>query len=201
MPHLTPQQRVYIRKRTRVDELDPSESMGELNIVPFLDIVVNIIMFLLATTVVVMTIAQIDAQLPELRRGVGSRSPAAGLNLNVTITDSGVIVAGSGGKLAPGCENTAGTGRVITVPKRVLNVEVTENGRTFHRNQMDFDWQALTDCVARVKAVPEFSEERQVIIGADPMVPYEAVVKAMDAVRSRGTTELFPDVLLSAGVR
>jgi biopolymer transport protein TolR len=101
--NLTPKQRAYIRKRTKHEEVDPSEAMGELNIIPFLDIVVNLIMFLLMTTTVVLTITQIDSQLPDYRRGVGGRSPTpeASLNLNLTITDSGVIVTGSGGKLAP----------------------------------------------------------------------------------------------------
>ena len=50
MPNLSPQQRAYIRRRTRVHEPDPSELSSELNIIPFLDIVVNLIMFLLATS-------------------------------------------------------------------------------------------------------------------------------------------------------
>lgn len=185
MPALTPKQRLYIRKRTKLVELDPSEMVGELNIVPFLDVVVNIIMFLLATTVTAIVISQIDAQLPTLSvsagRATGTDSP---LNLSVTITESGVTVAGSGGKLAPGCDVTS-LGAVITVPKR---------GK-------DYDWPGLTRCVTRVKAEPRFADETQVIITANPMIEYEHIVKAMDAVRGKGAQALFPDVLLSAGVR
>ena len=47
---LSPRQKAYIRKKSKVHDLDPSEASGELNIVPFLDIVVNIIMFLLTLT-------------------------------------------------------------------------------------------------------------------------------------------------------
>ena len=54
MAKLTPQQRAYIRRRTKVHDPDPSEIAGELNIVPFLDIVVNLIMFLLATSEAVL---------------------------------------------------------------------------------------------------------------------------------------------------
>lgn len=182
---LTPAQRQYIRKRTRVHDLDPSEMAGELNIIPFLDIVVNIIMFLLMTTMTVAFFSQVEAQLPEYRRGgVGSRAaqPEETLNLNITVTESGVIVTGSGGKLAPGCEQI-GTGRVITVPKR---------GATY-------DWEGLTACVAKVKS--QFPDERQVIVSADPLVPYEHLISAMDAVRNKGDDELFPEVMLSAGVR
>lgn len=181
----TPAQRLYIRKKTKVHDLDPSEMAGELNIVPFLDIVVNLIMFLLVTTTTVLAVAQIEAQLPQYRGGVGSRSTENenALNLNVTITEGGIIVTGSGGKLAPGCTTTA-AGRVITVPR-------LGNGQ--------FDWNALTECVAHVKT--EFPDEEQVILGADPLIEYEHLVKAMDAVRKKGTEELFPRVLLSGGVR
>jgi biopolymer transport protein TolR len=202
MAHLTPVQRAYIRKRTKHQELDPSEMVGELNIVPFLDIVVNLIMFLLMTTTVVLSITQIDSQLPDYRRGVGGRSQQqeASLNLNLTITDSGVIVTGSGGKLAPGCETTA-LGRVVTVPKRMAQVIDPLTGRAVQpaRQSLQYDWPGLTACLARVKR--EYPEETQVIVSADPLIEYEHLVAAMDAARSQGTNELFPDVLLSGGVR
>ncbi|HEY6878081.1 MAG TPA: biopolymer transporter ExbD [Polyangiales bacterium] len=184
MPNLSPTQRAYIRRRTRVHDPDPSEMAGELNIVPFLDIVVNLIMFLLATSEAVLAIVQIEAQLPQLSSGGKSSSAKQeqGLNLNVTITDSGVIVTGSGGKLAPGCEEVT-AGRVMTIPKKGA----------------DYDWAALTDCANKIKA--RFNDEKDVIVGADPMIHYEYVVAAMDALRGDAKKELFPKVLLSAGVR
>ena len=185
MTHFTPQQRQYIRKRTKVHDLDPSEMAGELNIVPFLDIVVNLIMFLLVATMSIIAVFQIESQLPDYRRGVGSRAAnrEATLNLSVTIVPNGVIVSGSGGKLAPGCRDTA-SGAVITVPK-------LPSGQ--------YDWQGLTDCAAYVKQ--EFQEERQVIVSADPLIEYQHLVQAMDALRNKDTEELFPEVLISAGVR
>ncbi len=186
MPQLSAQQRAYIRRRTKHHEPDPSEIAGELNIVPFLDIVVNLIMFLLATSEAVLAIAQIEAQLPQLGRSGKSTGAATepGLNLNVTLTDNGIIVTGSGGKLAPGCQDVA-TGRVMTVAK----------------TNAAYDWAALTECVKRIKSVPSFADEDEVIIGADPMIAYEHVVSAMDALRGVEGEELFPKVLLSAGVR
>src|SRR6478735_7554569 len=104
MPKFTPKQRSYIRKRSKVVELDPSEVAGELNIIPFLDIVVNLIMFLLATTEAVLLISQIESDLPKIASGRSKGADVATpLNLNVTVTEAGVIVSGSGGKLAPGC--------------------------------------------------------------------------------------------------
>lgn len=185
MAKFTPAQRQYIRKRTKVHDPDPSEMAGELNIVPFLDITVNLIMFLLMLVASIAFYAQLESRLPEYRAGgVGRRSaePKEQLNLNVTITDNGFIVAGSGGKLAPGCANTGG-GRVVTVPK---------NGK-------GYDWTGLTACVARVKE--QFPEEEQVTLSADPLIEFQHLVDAMDAVRSHERGPLFPEVLLSAGVR
>jgi biopolymer transport protein TolR len=181
MPKLTTQQRAYIRRRTKVHEPDPSEVSTELNIVPFLDIVVNLIMFLLATSEAVLAITQIEAQLPSLGRG-GGAPKEPGLNLSITVTDNGVIVTGSGGKLAPGCDQVT-SGRALTVPKAGAA----------------YDWKALTDCIVKVKE--RWADEEDVMIGADPVIQYEHVVAAMDAVRSNGKQTLFPKILLSAGVR
>ena len=184
MPNLSPQQRAHIRRRTRVHDLDPSEMASELNIIPFLDIVVNLIMFLLATSEAVLAIVQIEAQLPQLSSGgrPSNQQQEPALNLNVTLTDGGIIVTGSGGKLAPGCQDVS-SGRVMTVPKK----------------GNDYDWSALTDCATKIKA--RFSDENEVIVGADPMIHYEFVVAAMDALRGNAQQPLFPKVLLSAGVR
>jgi len=183
MAKFTPKQRAYIRKRTKDSNVDPSEMVGELNIIPFLDIVVNLIMFLLATTEAVLLISQIESDLPKIARGrSNSANVATPLNLNVTVTEGGVIVSGSGGKLAPGC-STIEQSRSLTVPKK-------SNG---------YDWSGLTDCVARVKQ--QYRDEHAVTVSADPQVHYEYVVAAMDAVRSKGKEELFPDVLISVGIR
>jgi biopolymer transport protein ExbD len=183
MPKFTPKQRAYIRKHGKQVDLDPSEMVGELNIVPFLDIVVNLIMFLLATTEAVLLISQIESDLPKIAQGRSKGADVATpLNLNVTVTDGGVIVSGSGGKLAPGCTGIE-QGRQLTVPKK---------GK-------DYDWSGLTECVSRVKT--QFKDEHSVTVSADPQVQYEYVVSAMDAVRTKGKDPLFPDVLISVGIR
>ncbi|MGD8860295.1 MAG: biopolymer transporter ExbD [Myxococcales bacterium] len=182
--HLSPRQRSYIRGKTTKGHVDPSETVGELNIVPFLDIVVNLIMFLLATTEAVLLISQIELDMPKIAKGrsKSKEQVETPLNLNVTVTDSGVIVSGSGGKLAPGCEGVA-KGPGITVPRK---------GKSY-------DWPGLTQCVSKVKE--KFSDEDTVTIGADPQIHYEHVVAAMDSVRNEGDEELFPRVVVSVGLR
>jgi biopolymer transport protein TolR len=182
MPKFTPKQRAYVRKRSKDLDLDPSEMVGELNIIPFLDIVVNLIMFLLATTEAVLLISQIESDLPKIARGRSKGEVSTPLNLNVTVTDGGVIVSGSGGKLAPGCTGID-SGRAVTVPKK---------GK-------EYDWAGLTECAVRVKQ--QYHDEHSVTVSADPQVQYEYIVAAMDAVRTRGKESLFPEVLISVGIR
>jgi biopolymer transport protein ExbD len=40
-----------------------------------------------------------------------------------------------------------------------------------------------------------------VTVSADPQVQYEHIVAAMDAVRTKGQEELFPNVMVSVGIR
>lgn len=184
MPQLSPAQRAYIRKRTKIHEPDPSEMQGELNIVPLLDVMVNLIVILIMGSVAV-TFLQINTDLPITKRGVGGKSEEdAGLKLQATVVDRGIIVTGSGGKLAPGCTTTT-TGEVITVEKR---------GNAYN-------WEALTKCAQSIKK--QFEDETEVTVTAEPTVRYQHLISAMDAMREteKGAGDLFPDVLISAGVR
>ncbi len=180
---LTPSQRAYIRKRTKVHTPGPDELDDELNIVPFLDIVINLIMFLLILLTTVGFYTQVSAELPTFGGGRGVAPDEPPLNLSLFITDQGIIVTGSAGKLAPGCERTQ-TGDVISVP-------MAGN---------DYDWAGLRTCVARVKQ--EFENENQITVSADNLIQYQHVLAAMDAVRETdGGEPLFNDVRISAGVR
>lgn len=52
---LTAAQRSKIRRLSQPRELSPDEEGGELNIVPFLDIIMNVLIFVLATIAVTFT--------------------------------------------------------------------------------------------------------------------------------------------------
>ncbi len=180
---LSPQQRRYLKRKTKVHEPDVSELDEELNIVPFLDIVINLIMFLLMTISSVAFFAQLEATLPTLGGSRGSRGAEETLDLKVHLASEGIILAGSRGKLAPGCRETA--------PGRVFAVRRSPEG--------GYDFEALSACAATVHAA--FPSERRVTLSADPGIHYEHVIHAMDALRGTGESELFPEVLLSAGIR
>jgi biopolymer transport protein TolR len=162
---LSPAQRSKIRRLSQPRELTPDEEGGELNIVPFLDIVVNILIFVLATVAVTFT-ASIETQ-PPASRGTGVRSEiqSEALNLTVFIVNDGFSLKASGGNIAPGCQ---GVGAGIAIPNR--------NGK--------YDYEALTQCAARLKgASADFESENQFYIVANPGTDYQTVIDVIDAMR------------------
>ena len=178
-PHdipLSPAQRSKIRRISQPVEPAPGEEAGELNIIPYLDIIINILVFVLVT-VSVTFIASIDTTPPSIGGGkVRADISTKALNLSAWITTSGIALKTSSGNIATGCQDV---GAGITVPKA----------------GDELDYRALTACAKRLKnARPEFKEETQVTITANPGIDYKTVIEVMDALRNDGDEELFPEV-------
>jgi biopolymer transport protein ExbD len=164
-----------IRRLANPPERSPADEGGELNVVPYLDIIMNIMMFVLVSVSVAFT-ATIPTAAAQGRPG---GTPLAGLRLTALVTGDGVAIKTAGGGLAPGCEQLGGG---LTVPNRGGEVDVA----------------ALAACARRIKSQPEAAQETQVTLTASPNVPYEVVVRVMDALRSDEGGELFPNVTLGA---
>jgi biopolymer transport protein ExbD len=165
-----------IRRLSQPKELAPDEEGGELNIVPFLDIIVNILIFVLATVAVTFT-STIETTPPSSGGGVRSNIESKALNLTVLVVTDGFSIKASGGNVAPGC---TGTGSGLAIPKKGAQ----------------YDYPTLTACAARLKkGSPDFADETQVTVTANSDVPYQTIISVIDAVRSgpKGET-LFPDV-------
>lgn len=162
---LSAAQRSKIRRLSQPVELAPSEEGGELNIVPFLDIIVNILIFVLATVAVTFT-ASIETTPPASRgSGVRSEIQSEALNLTVFIVNDGLSLKASGGNIAPGC---MGVGPGNAIPNK--------NGK--------YDYEALTACATRLKnASPDFQDENQFYIVANPGTDYQTVIEVIDAMR------------------
>jgi len=173
---LSAAQRSKIRRLSQPKEPEAGDVAGELNVVPYLDIITNIMMFVLAS-VSVSFIGTIDTTPPSIggnrvRADVSSKA----LNLSAWITTGGVSLKTAGGNIATGCQDV---GAGITVP----NV------------QDQVDYKTLTACAKRLKdANPAFKEETQVTITANPGTEYATVIGVMDALRADSQEELFPDV-------
>ncbi len=173
---LSPAQRSRIRRLSQPKEADAGEEAGELNVVPYLDIITNVMMFVLAS-VSVSFIASIDTTPPSIGGGkVRADVSSKALNLSAWISSQGVSLKTSSGNIAPGC-NDVGSG--VTVPK----------------TGEEYDLKTLTACAKKLKnANASFKEETQVSITANPSVEYRTVIDVMDALRSDGEEELFPEV-------
>jgi biopolymer transport protein TolR len=172
---LSAQQRSKIRRLSTPKEHAPDEAGGELNIVPFLDIIMNVLMFVLATISVTFT-ATIDTYPP--RAGSGARAPTTPtLGLTVLVVPDGFSLKARGGNVAPGCNDT---GPGIAIPKK----------------EGDYDYEGLKTCAIKLKnAATEFKDEMGVTISANPPIPYQVVIGTMDAVRKNEAGEdLFPEV-------
>ena len=96
-----------------------------------------------------------------------------------------------GGNVAPGC-NDLGSG--IAIPKK---------------SPTEYDYAGLKACAFKMKGTsPDFKDERQVTISANPNIPYSTIIATMDALRLRDLAPgeviaekdadkqlLFPDVM------
>lgn len=175
---LSAAQRSKIRRMSQPKELAPDEEGGELNVVPFLDIITNVLMFVLATVSVTFT-ATIDTN-PPRASGAGVRpNQKPTLGLTVLVVPDGFSVKARGGNVSTGCSDV-GPG---------LAVGKLGNG--------EYDYTALNHCVKKLKGLSEdFKDESSVTISANPNIPYQVVIATIDAVRKTDDTgdELFPDV-------
>jgi len=177
---LSAAQRSRIRRLSAPREPEPGDEAGELNVVPYLDIIMNILMFVLAS-VSVSFIGTIESTPPAIGGNkVRTEISSKALNLSAWITAQGVSLKTSSGNVATGCTDY-GTG--ITVPKA----------------GEEYDLKGLTLCAKHLKSAnPAYKEETQVSITASNNIEYKTVIDVMDALRSDGEEELFPEVHFGA---
>jgi biopolymer transport protein TolR len=164
------------RMRDHVEEIE--EEAGELNLVPYMDIVTNIIIFLLASVVNQVALGNINVSVPTIASGGGSSEDQPPpekppLNLTVSVGASGFTVAASGGVLP-------------IIPKQ-------PNGQ--------YDYKALTVKLKEIKSNPDNASETKANFNADANIPYDIVVATLDAMRQDADGKiLFPDVAFAAGI-
>ncbi len=147
------------------------EGVGELNIVPYLDIMMNLIMFMLLSMTGLMSFGVLNVSAPKYAAGPAVVAPPdeptkpKPLLLTVLVSEQGFFVAGTGGVL-PGETGAADQAGAPTIPK-------LPNG--------DYDFAALTAMMTKIKKT--FPDESKAILGADAKVRYDTLVRTMDAVR------------------
>ena len=185
-----------------------AEEGGELNIIPYLDIVVNIIMFMLATTTFAAALGDLSVSAPTTSAGASAANPdnqpKKDLNMTVSISEKGFTL-------------------ICSIAKLEQNYTLDKDGNLSHndggiptipKKGKDYDYETLTKKILEIKKLPIAQEETKLIINANPDIIYETVVNTMDAARGKvvlhddpdqkgkkiESYEGFPDVLFSAGV-
>lgn len=161
------------------------EETGELNIVPYLDILMNLIIFMLLSMTGLATFGILNVSAPSYGGGGGGGNPdeKPPLLLTVAIAKSGFYVAATGGVL-PGIEQqgSAAEGAPPTIAKKADGT---------------YDFALLNNKMKEIKGA--FQDETKVIIAAEADTPYEVLVGTMDSTRETSDRKLlFPDVTLAS---
>jgi len=202
-------------RRLRVEQEEEQEVSGELNVIPYLDVVTNVVMFLLASmTTYQLTFGNLNITAPsrsDTGGGSGETEPKEELNLSVFVTEGGFTIAARGGQLVNPRTNTTPTieTRPISDAVRQSRGGDMKTGKGTwcpEEMQLEWDYPALSKKLGEFKYGPnvpeDFKKETKVILTANPGICYNVLVHTMDAVRRDAENrELFPDVILSAGVQ
>ena len=170
----------YFSKR----KIRPSdeEHQGELNIIPYLDILMNLIIFMLLSMTGLATFGILNVSAPNSAAGGPGESPdKPPLLLTVAIAKGGFFVAATGGVLGGGEQPAQAPGEgAPTIPKKPDGT---------------YDFDALTAKMQEIKGA--FPNDSKVILAAELDTQYEQLIATMDAVRENKEHKLlFPDVTL-----
>jgi biopolymer transport protein ExbD len=151
-----------MRRRIR-DE----EHQGELNIVPYLDVVVNLVMFMLLSMTGLITLGVLNVSAPKIagETTTAEKPDRPPLLLTVAVGRQGFYVAGAGGVLGKDAATPAAD-RPPTIP-------LLKTGK--------YDYASLTEQMKKIKE--QFPNETAVILSADPDVVYDVLIQTMDACR------------------
>jgi biopolymer transport protein ExbD len=176
----------FYASRRKLKPKEHDESGGELNIIPYLDIMMNLIMFMLLSITGFAVLGMVNVTSLSINGDVSDNQPKPDdkppLLLTVAIDAKGFYVA-SRGTVVPGTNSEPGS---PTVPKKGT----------------EYDYAALTQKMIDIKRVlPSigYGTFSQVIITADKTTEYGVVIKTMDATRETPNHELlFNDVSLGS---
>jgi biopolymer transport protein TolR len=179
----------YVRKkRGRLSEEagGGADEAGELNIVPYLDILVNLIMFMLVAQATLVSLGMVDVTAPSyavVPGGGGGEDDKPKLRLTVGIGKDGFYIAAKGGVL-PGETETTGDLTADGVTRSAPTIPMRPDGT--------YDFPALARKLRGIKVA--FPDTTAVFVAAEPQTAYEVIVKTLDATREDAQGILFPNV-------
>ncbi len=180
----------FSRRKLKPKEL---EEAGELNIVPYLDILMNLVIFMLMSITGLAAFGILNVNAPNYggpTAGASDNPDKPQQILSVLVSKKGFFIAGSGAVLG-GAEAGAGASPEAAANEGAPTLPVKADGA--------YDFEGLTKLMEQVKGHEDFAGQTKVIIGAEGDIAYEHLIGTMDAVReTEGRKLLFPDVTLAA---
>lgn len=161
--------------------IDFDDAGHELNLVPYMDIMVNLVLFMLYNITSFLSFTVLNASIPQLSPDAGqavAQLQKKSLLLMVRVTEEGFVVDPSvqGGPQIPRSQ----------IPKTSAKA---------------FDFKTLRQQAVSLKQ--QFPDETKVLVIAEGSVIYDDIIKSMDSLREEPAVEktpaklLFPDVTLS----
>ncbi|HEY4244968.1 MAG TPA: biopolymer transporter ExbD [Kofleriaceae bacterium] len=199
--------RQAVRRREDSVEDDERES-GELNLIPYLDIITNVTLFLLATLTAGLFLVQIDTTLPD-RAPPSTQAQATNpaqnpddqpLKLVLSITRDHVIlwsISGLEGTLKDPKQTFARTGREGDTCDGPYMCESNSCDATTQKciasrddSTPVFDYRAINNALfeianRRYNGKQRKQETYQAILQADGSIPYATIVSVMAAMRCK----------------
>lgn len=146
----------------------------ELNLVPYLDIMINLIMFMLTVTAYIVELREAPVLAPAYTPGTGGGSDVEKRPfLTVAVTSVSLSI-------------------ISSKPEEIPAAEYVKEGGSY-------PYARLTQALREYKTLYEL--DPNLVLTADATVPYSAVVATMDAARSDDKGALFPSVNLAVSVQ
>jgi len=145
---------------------------SELDLVPIMNLVTILIPFLLMSSHFV-SMAALDVSQP----AIGEKEPidepeVERLSLKIVITADGFVVASD-------------------------EQEIGEDGEL--SVELEDDTNALNELLTQIKR--DWPGEEMVVLVPDPNTSYDRIIQTMDAARSDGNGDLFPNVIVAGGAQ
>jgi hypothetical protein len=114
----------------------------------------------------------------------------------VGITYKGLFIAGVGGVLTQTAESEESASKGPTIPLLLTDAVCRDAmAKNLPPPVTCYDYDRLTREAIKIKDL--YPQETKIIIYAQPDVPYEVLVRVMDATRDHDGRALFYDVVLS----
>lgn len=148
----------------------------ELNLIPYLDMMTMLVMFMLVTITSFLSFTILNASIPQLAPDSGKaqmQMKKEHLLLMVRVTKKGFL-------LDPNVQGGKSISR-----------------KAIPRQKKELNYELLNEMAANLKS--RFPKETRVLIISEPAIIYDDIIRTMDALRENdpGAEDLFPDVTLS----